>query len=160
MLEADRARTGARAAPLGPSQKAIALLEPVAAALDVGAPAGHRASRHQAGEHLRHRRPTADEMHVKVLDFGIAKVVQSAAELGSFTKTGGSVTSFTPAYGAPEQFSRTQGATGPWTDVFALALVMTELLTDGRRSRATTSFSSAWRPPIRTPSHAARVRCR
>jgi formylglycine-generating enzyme required for sulfatase activity len=38
------------------------------------------------------------------------------------------VTSFTPAYGAPEQFSRTQGATGPWTDVYALALVMSELL--------------------------------
>src|SRR6185369_5657138 len=68
-----------------------------------------------------------DEMHVKVLDFGIAKVVMSAAEHGSFTKTGGSVTSFTPAYGAPEQFSRAQGATGPWTDVYALALVMTTL---------------------------------
>src|SRR6185369_11978587 len=69
-----------------------------------------------------------DEMHVKVLDFGIVKVVQSAAEQGSFTKTGGQVTSFTPAYGAPEQFSRSQGATGPWTDIYALALVMTELL--------------------------------
>jgi formylglycine-generating enzyme required for sulfatase activity len=38
------------------------------------------------------------------------------------------VTSFTPAYGAPEQFSRTHGATGPWTDVFALALVASEVM--------------------------------
>ena len=66
-----------------------------------------------------------NELHC---DLGIAKVVQSAAEHGSFTKTGGKVTSFTPAYGAPEQFSRAQGATGPWTDVYALALVMVELL--------------------------------
>ena len=46
---------------------------------------------------------------------------------GSFTKTSGQVTSFTPAYGAPEQFSRSHGATGPWTDVFALALIAIEL---------------------------------
>ena len=69
---------------------------------------------------------------VKLLDFGIAKVVNDAQKMaGSFTKTSGQVTSFTPAYGAPEQFSRTHGATGPWTDVFALALIVVEL-TSGR----------------------------
>jgi formylglycine-generating enzyme required for sulfatase activity len=68
------------------------------------------------------------EFSVKLLDFGIAKVVSDAQKMaGSFTKTSGQVTSFTPAYGAPEQFSRTQGATGPWTDVFALALIAAEL---------------------------------
>lgn len=67
---------------------------------------------------------------VKLLDFGIAKVVSDAHRMaGGFTKTSGSVTSFTPAYGAPEQFSRTHGATGPWTDVFALALVVVEAAT-------------------------------
>ena len=56
---------------------------------------------------------------MKLLDFGIAKVVQDAQKAaGSFTKTPGSVTSFTPAYGAPEQFIASHGATGPWTDVF------------------------------------------
>ncbi|HEX7666651.1 MAG TPA: bifunctional serine/threonine-protein kinase/formylglycine-generating enzyme family protein, partial [Polyangiaceae bacterium] len=66
---------------------------------------------------------------VKLLDFGIAKVVSDAQkEGGGFAETTGQVTSFTPAYGAPEQFTRTHGATGPWTDVFAFALVMVETL--------------------------------
>ncbi len=71
------------------------------------------------------------EYTVKILDFGIAKVVQDIQrEAGAFQQTQGVVSSFTPAYGAPEQFSRTHGATGPWTDVFALALIFTELMTN------------------------------
>ena len=54
------------------------------------------------------------EFSVKLLDFGIAKVVQDAQRLGgSFNQTSGQLSSFTPAYGAPEQFSRSHGATGP-----------------------------------------------
>lgn len=69
------------------------------------------------------------ECTVKLLDFGIAKVVSDAQkEGGGFAETSGAVTSFTPAYGAPEQFTRTHGATGPWTDVFAFALVMVEAM--------------------------------
>jgi len=69
---------------------------------------------------------------VKLLDFGIAKVVSDAQKMaGTFHKTSGHVTSFTPAYGAPEQFSRSHGATGPWTDVFSLALIVGEMLTGG-----------------------------
>src|SRR5262245_19103303 len=45
-----------------------------------------------------------------------------------FAKTAGHITSFTPLYGAPEQFDRSKGSTGPWTDVFALALVLTEVV--------------------------------
>ena len=37
--------------------------------------------------------------------------------------------SFTPSYGAPEQFSPDHGTTGPWTDEYALALVFVELVT-------------------------------
>jgi eukaryotic-like serine/threonine-protein kinase len=73
--------------------------------------------------------PRGESCPVKLLDFGIAKVVQDAQKVGgAFTKTGGQVTSFTPAYGAPEQFSRSYGSTGPWTDVFALALVLVEMV--------------------------------
>ena len=74
--------------------------------------------------------PRSPAVTVKLLDFGIAKVVQDAQKMaGSFAKTSGQITSFTPAYGAPEQFSRAHGATGPWTDAFALALVVVEVLT-------------------------------
>jgi formylglycine-generating enzyme required for sulfatase activity/serine/threonine protein kinase len=74
--------------------------------------------------------PSEEGCPVKLLDFGIAKVVLDAQKAGgAFTKTSGKVTSFTPAYGAPEQFSRTYGATGPWTDVFAFALVLVECIT-------------------------------
>ncbi len=66
----------------------------------------------------------------KILDFGVAKVLADRTELNAaLAKTGGGISSFTPQYGAPEQFSKTFGATGPWTDVFALALVAVELLT-------------------------------
>ncbi|HTQ06989.1 MAG TPA: bifunctional serine/threonine-protein kinase/formylglycine-generating enzyme family protein [Polyangiaceae bacterium] len=66
---------------------------------------------------------------VKVLDFGVAKMMSDNTQLkAALAKTGMGVTSFTPQYGAPEQFSRTYGATGPWTDVFALALVAVEML--------------------------------
>jgi len=79
-------------------------------------------------------------LSVKLLDFGIAKVVQDAQRTGgAFHKTEGQVTSFTPHYGAPEQFSRKFGATGPWTDVFALALVVTECAI-GRRIVRTNDF--------------------
>jgi formylglycine-generating enzyme required for sulfatase activity/serine/threonine protein kinase len=127
MLDAERVALGRDGGAAWPVEKVIAILEPVAAALEVV----HRrgiAHRDIKPANIFVLAPETDEMHVKVLDFGIAKVVQSAAEHGGFTKTGGKVTSFTPAYGAPEQFSRAQGATGPWTDVYALALVMTELL--------------------------------
>ena len=108
-------------------EDAMSVLEPVALALDVA----HT-------RHIAHRdiKPAnifivgelgSDHMLIKLLDFGIAKVVQSAADHG-FTKTQGQLTAFTPSYGAPEQFTRSVGATGPWTDVYALALILVELL--------------------------------
>jgi eukaryotic-like serine/threonine-protein kinase len=73
--------------------------------------------------------PRAPDAPVKLLDFGIAKVL-GAAVTASNAQTNASLRSqFTPWYGAPEQFSRSFGATGPWTDVYALALVMVEMLT-------------------------------
>ncbi|MBI2391213.1 MAG: SUMF1/EgtB/PvdO family nonheme iron enzyme [Deltaproteobacteria bacterium] len=108
--------------------EAMKVLEPVADALELA-----------HGLNISHRdvKPAnifvigsvgSDSMAVKLLDFGIAKVVQNAADQG-LTSTGAHVTSFTPSYGAPEQFSRSKGATGPWTDVYALALILTELVT-------------------------------
>ncbi len=108
--------------------EAVALLNPVAEALALA---------HKRGIAHRDVKPAnifvmgeaRGECALKLLDFGIAKVVADAQKMsGAFSKTGGHVTSFTPAYGAPEQFSRTHGSTGPWTDVFSFALVVTEVL--------------------------------
>jgi formylglycine-generating enzyme required for sulfatase activity/serine/threonine protein kinase len=119
----------AKGLPLRTLPQAVQLVEPAAEALALAHRKGiaHRdvkpANVHVLGE------PRGD-CTVKLLDFGIAKVVNDLQKMsGSFTKTSGKVTSFTPAYGAPEQFSRTHGSTGPWTDVFALALIVVEMIT-------------------------------
>jgi len=66
----------------------------------------------------------------KLLDFGVAKIVSEHAKVSAaFAKTGVAITSFTPRYGAPEQFTRSYGATGPWTDVYSVALLACEMLT-------------------------------
>ena len=115
--------------PLRSAAEAVHLLDPAGEALALA---------HRKGIAHRDVKPgnvfvigdARGEATVKLLDFGIAKVVSDAQKMaGSFTKTSGQVTSFTPAYGAPEQFSRTHGSTGPWTDVFALALIVVETIT-------------------------------
>jgi len=110
----------------------LALLEPVASALEVAhvQNIAHRdikpANLFVIGD------PRGPGAFVKILDFGIAKVMAEHAHLQtSLAMTGREITAFTPNYGAPEQFSRAHGATGPWTDVFALALIMIELLRGG-----------------------------
>lgn len=72
----------------------------------------------------------APETPCKLLDFGVAKMVSDQAKVSAaLAKTGVAITSFTPRYGAPEQFTRSYGATGPWTDVYSVALVACEMLT-------------------------------
>ena len=108
--------------------EAIHLLEPAARALAVA---------HQNKIAHRDVKPpnlfvveSGGKRTVKVLDFGIAKVL---VDYPSFTsaleQTKAGPTAFTPRYGAPEQFNKQRGATGPWTDVFALALIFVELVT-------------------------------
>ncbi len=71
---------------------------------------------------------TPNGTSLRVLDFGIAKIMldEQTPNTGN-TRTEGTP-AFSPAYAAPEQvaFSRT----GPWTDVHALGLMLTELMTD------------------------------
>ncbi|WP_437279178.1 protein kinase [Sorangium sp. So ce375] len=70
---------------------------------------------------------------LKVLDFGIAKMIgDQRSRTAALASTAEGPSVFTPRYGAPEQFDKQRGATGPWTDVFALALVFVELVTGAR----------------------------
>lgn len=74
---------------------------------------------------------TRDGVRVKVLDFGVAKIVSDGAlDMGPRVATFGQIRIFAPAYGAPEQFDDRLGPVGPWTDVYALALVFIEALRD------------------------------
>ncbi len=69
----------------------------------------------------------------KVLDFGIASIVAGHDEGHPMNKQAGvavttrAFAAFSADYAAPEQVS--YGRTGPWTDVHALGLILTELLT-------------------------------
>jgi len=68
---------------------------------------------------------------LKVVDFGVAKVVSdNALQMLKRAATLGPIRMFTPAYGAPEQFSETFGVVSPATDVYAFALLLVELLLD------------------------------
>ncbi|MGF1465391.1 MAG: bifunctional serine/threonine-protein kinase/formylglycine-generating enzyme family protein [Sandaracinaceae bacterium] len=74
---------------------------------------------------------TARGSRLKVLDFGIAKVLEEGAtpEDAMTVATQGH-RPFSPTHAAPEQLSaRSYGATGPWTDVHALGLILSELIT-------------------------------
>lgn len=108
----------------------LRLLGPVAAALDVahGRGIAHRDVK-PPNIFVLGDDPRQGSVTVKILDFGVAKMITDNTQMkAALAKTGTNITSFTPQYGAPEQFSRSYGATGPWTDVFALALVAVEML--------------------------------
>ena len=69
-----------------------------------------------------------DPLHVKILDFGVAKIV---SETANTTMVQG-----TPAYMAPEQFRGRD--IGPWTDVYATGAILAEVLTGHRAFAART----------------------
>jgi eukaryotic-like serine/threonine-protein kinase len=74
------------------------------------------------------------ELAPKLLDFGLAKVACDSASTSRALEDSDALGSWcTPAYAAPEQWLRRLGPTGPWTDVYALALVCVELMC-GRRA--------------------------
>ncbi|HEX4515570.1 MAG TPA: serine/threonine-protein kinase [Polyangiaceae bacterium] len=68
-------------------------------------------------------------VRAKVLDFGVAKVMTDDLDLGPRAQTIAQIRIFSPAYAAPEQFDSRLAPPGPYSDVYALALVAVEILT-------------------------------
>jgi serine/threonine protein kinase len=118
-----------------PLRKLVRLLTPVARALE----RAHNFTGPEGAISVAHRdmKPenifiaqVAGEEVVKLLDFGIGKVRSAASQVaGRLSQDGKAPMAFTPAYGAPEQWApRHYGQTGPWTDVWGLALCIVETL--------------------------------
>ncbi|WP_438036296.1 protein kinase domain-containing protein [Sorangium sp. So ce204] len=121
-LEQDLKRRSAEKLPPRSLGEAIRLLAPVASALAVA-----------HDENVSHRDVKPANLfllgdRMKVLDFGLAKVFSETPTFAeALVQTGRTFRAFTPQYGAPEQFSPRFGATGPWTDVYAMALILVEV---------------------------------
>jgi len=72
-----------------------------------------------------------DGLRIKLLDFGVAKILgERALDLPPPSQSMGLAPIGSPAYAAPEQYSSGVGVVGPWTDVYAIAMVLLEMLMD------------------------------
>jgi serine/threonine-protein kinase len=107
-------------------REAIDLLEPAARAIAVA---------HDHGVVHRDVKPgnlvvteIGGKRTLKILDFGVAKIMRDVRARADAASTAPPHHAFSPPYGAPEQFEQRYGATGPWTDVFALALLLVEVV--------------------------------
>lgn len=120
---------------LGPIEELVRLLTPAAVALQ----RAHHFPSNDGPISIVHRDIKPENLFlariggqqvVKVLDFGIGKARSAATQaVGKTSASSGGISSFTPAFGAPEQWvPKRYGQTGPWTDVWGLALTTVELL--------------------------------
>ncbi|MES1184512.1 MAG: protein kinase [Myxococcales bacterium] len=129
-----RKRRAEGQAPM-PLKKVVRLLTPVARALE----RAHNFRGPDGPVSIVHRdlKPenifvanVAGEEVVKILDFGIGKAKSMVSQVAGRASQGqGGIATFTPAYGSPEQWApKRYGQTGPWTDVWGLALTLSEAL--------------------------------
>jgi serine/threonine-protein kinase len=75
---------------------------------------------------------------IKVLDFGIAKVMDAAGGMGSKTKTG--VLLGTPGYMSPEQIKNSKGV-DPRSDLWSVGIILYELLSGHEAFPADNEFT-------------------
>ncbi len=107
-----------------PPEEALILVRQIAAGLDAA---------HEAGIVHRDLKPenvfvlkAKHGLSVKLVDFGIAKVLEPHLRGGGQTSTG--VIMGTPAYMSPEQAMGNTGEIGPAADVYALAVMVYQML--------------------------------
>jgi eukaryotic-like serine/threonine-protein kinase len=114
-------------------KKLVQLLTPVAGALEMA----HNLPGKDGPQIVVHRDMKPENLFIarvgendvaKILDFGISKVKSTAGQMaGRASVKADALVSFSPAYGAPEQWApRRFGQTGRWTDVWGLALTVVE----------------------------------
>jgi serine/threonine protein kinase len=84
--------------------------------------------------------PVRGKENVKVLDFGIAKIVGDTS-MDSFTKTGSIIG--TPQYLSPEQAMGTPVV--PASDLYSLAIVLYEMLTGSPPFQSDTTMKTLWK---------------
>ncbi|MCL2450632.1 MAG: serine/threonine protein kinase, partial [Polyangiaceae bacterium] len=113
--------------------EAFALLDPVGRALALAHDKGICHRDVKPGNIFVLGEPRGRDCATKLLDFGVASFFSRSEDEWppAVSRAAKRVTdsyAFTPAYAAPEQFSTAYGETGPWTDVFSLALILTELV--------------------------------
>ena len=134
LVQEFRERRGRGKMPLS-LEEAIKLFDPAVQAL---------AYAHSQGVVHRDIKPgnliytqTREGWKLKVLDFGLAKIFDDEAiGMQPSVKTAGNFYMCSPSYGAPEQFDPRIGPVGPWTDVYAIALVIVESLADQKARHA------------------------
>jgi serine/threonine protein kinase len=110
-------------------EEAVRLLDPIATALALAHGNGICHRDLKPGNVVLLGPPRGAGCPIKLLDFGVASFFCDARRDLSGRGPSTDACGFTPSYAAPEQFSDAYGVTGPWTDVFALALLVVELVT-------------------------------
>ncbi|MBI4704055.1 MAG: protein kinase [Deltaproteobacteria bacterium] len=111
-----------------PLAEVVQLLDPVARALAVAH--GHKVAHRDVKPANVFLAKRDGSVTAKLLDFGVAKVMAATGPAALRDPTKDGLAAFSMEYAAPEQWMRKYGATGPWTDVYALALICVELLTE------------------------------
>jgi serine/threonine protein kinase len=117
------------ATPARSFAEAIRLLDPIANALALAHAKGICHRDLKPGNVVLLGDPRSHGCRIKLLDFGVgASFGDTRWAAAHAVPSSQDPCGFTPSYGAPEQFSEAYGITGPWTDVFALALLVLELV--------------------------------
>jgi serine/threonine protein kinase len=143
-LEGRRA-AGLAGRPLG---EVLHLLDPAAMALDYAHKQGVIHRDVKPGNLLLVEVRDSSKRRIKVLDFGLAKIIDAEGTgLVPTAKTIAQMIICSPSYGAPEQFDSSIGPISAATDVYSFAMIVLEMLRD-KKVRPAGSIGAAAKTAI------------